>query len=77
MENIKNKDSLLQKQEQCISSQNELIKQMKITIATQEEKLEILEELKFRLEEENNLLKKHNKEILELFQRALDDIDGQ
>jgi len=46
-------------------------------ISTQEEKLEQLEELKFQLEEENNLLKKHNNEILDLFQRTLDDIDGQ
>jgi len=44
---------------------------MKIIISTLEETLELLEELKFQLEEENNLLKKHNKEILDLFQRTL------
>jgi len=74
MENIKNKDRIIQKQEQYISSQNELIKHMKIIISTQEEKLELLEELKFQLEEENNLLKKHNKEILDLFQRTLTEL---
>jgi len=77
MENIKNKDGIIHKQEQCIASQNELIKQMRMVISTQEEKLEILEELKLRLEEENHLLKRHNKEILDLLQRTLDDIDGQ
>jgi len=76
MENSKNKDSIIQKQEQCIASQNELIKQMEIVISTQEEKLAILGELKLQLEEENHLLKRHNKETLDLYQRTLDGIDG-
>ncbi len=66
-------NTIMQKQEACILSQHALIDQMNEVISKQNEEIDCLQQLNAGLLAENELLKKINEELQDVFNRMLNE----
>ena len=73
MKPSENSNTIMQKQEACILSQNALIDQMNEVISTQNEEIDCLQQLSAGLLAENELLKKNNEELQDILNRILNE----